>query len=376
MSDALALGRPANQPPLSPIADVLCDLAAGRMAILVNDQGGAFEGALVAAAARATPEVVNLMARHGRGLVCLALTAERVARLGLPLMPRRNASRQDTVFAVSIEARHGVSTGISAEDRARTIAVAIDPAADPTDIVTPGHVFPLVARDGGVLAHPGQAEAAVDLAALAGLGPCGVVCTVMGDGGAVADPQELAALARALGVRMAGVADLVTHRRRTETLVRRVVERDLDSRHGGRFRLIVYRSIVDGVEHVALVKGAPAGGEPMPVRVHSVNLLDDILGDRDYARGGQLHAAMARMEREGRGVVVLIREAHNSSPSEHLRERELRRHDSGSNPRDLGIAAQILTELGVGRATLLTTREQDADALERYGVTVAACQSV
>jgi 3,4-dihydroxy 2-butanone 4-phosphate synthase/GTP cyclohydrolase II len=357
---------------LSSIESVVDDLRRGRMVVVVDDEGRENEGDLVVPAEFADATAVNFMARHGRGLICLALTRQRVEELRLPLMARGNEERMQTAFTVSIEARHGVTTGISAADRARTIAVAADPAMGRDDLVTPGHIFPLVARDGGVLVRAGHTEAAVDLARLAGLRPAGVICEIMNDDGSMARLPELVRFAAAHDLKIAAIADLIAYRQRNDRLVVRVLERTLESRHGGNFRAVVYRNLIDGVEHVALVKGDVADGRPVMVRVHAVNLFDDIVGDLFYSKGNEVYAAMRRISDAGRGVVVLMRETHRSSPSEALLQRENSEQLSGSNLRNYGTGAQVLTDLGVSEMVLLTSSTRSIVALEGYGLRVVA----
>ncbi len=264
---------------LSPIDDIIEEAKSGRMFILVDDEDRENEGDLIIPAQFATPDAVNFMAKHGRGLICLALTRERVSQLGLNLMSKENNSRLQTAFTVSIEAREGVTTGISAADRAHTIQVAIDPHKTAQDIASPGHVFPLVAKDGGVLVRAGHTEAAVDIARLAGLNPSGVICEIMNDDGTMARLPDLVTFAKAHGLKIGAIADLISYRRRSEKLVRRVIESDFESDVGGKFHMIVYSSTTEYAEHIALVKGKIDAKSPVLVRMHSLNLLKDMLGD-------------------------------------------------------------------------------------------------
>jgi 3,4-dihydroxy 2-butanone 4-phosphate synthase/GTP cyclohydrolase II len=264
---------------MSPTEEIIEEARNGRMFILVDDEERENEGDLVIPGQMATPEAINFMAKYGRGLICLAMTRQRVEQLGLSLMAPSNASRHQTAFTVSIEAREGVTTGISASDRARTIAMAIDPAKGRGDIVSPGHVFPLVARDGGVLVRAGHTEAAVDVARLAGLNPSGVICEIMNDDGSMARTPELVTFARAHGLKIGTIADLIAYRRRNDKIVRRSLESDFTSVYGGRWKMMVYVNTVAYAEHVALVKGDVAHGGPVLVRVHALNLLDDLLGN-------------------------------------------------------------------------------------------------
>jgi 3,4-dihydroxy 2-butanone 4-phosphate synthase / GTP cyclohydrolase II len=354
---------------LSSIDEVIEEARNGRMFILVDDEDRENEGDLVIPAQFATPEQINFMARYGRGLICLALTRERVERLGLPLMPRQNASRHQTAFTVSIEAKEGVTTGISAPDRAHTIAVAIDPTKGRDDIVTPGHVFPLVARDGGTLVRAGHTEAGVDIARLAGLNPSSVICEIMNDDGTMARLPDLVAFAQKHGIKVGTIADLIAHRRRTESVVERLQESMLDSRHGGRFRMMVYVNKAAYAEHVALVKGDIASGEPVLVRMHALSVLDDVLCDTSQGRGGELQAAMDQIGREGRGVVVLLREPHATSLSDRVRMRQAGQgRETGL--RDYGVGAQILLDLGVRKLILLSNTKRTIVGLDGYGLEI------
>ena len=342
----------------------------GRMVILVDDEGRENEGDLAIPAELADADAINFMAKHGRGLICLALTGKRVRELDLPLMARTNESRHRTAFTVSIEAREGITTGISAADRARTIAVAIDPGSGKSDIGSPGHVFPLVARDGGVLVRAGHTEAAVDLARLAGYAPAGVICEIMNDDGTMARLPDLVKFAQFHNLKIATIADLIAYRRRHETIVKRTHEIDFESRYGGRFRLVVYVNRVEYAEHIALVKGDVDGGGPVLVRMHALNVLEDLLGD-EPDRGSQLHAAMAEIGRRGRGVIVLIREPRPTALSD-LVERRLGAGEARSpRLRDYGAGAQILLDLGVKDMILLSnTARRTIVGLDGYGLSV------
>jgi 3,4-dihydroxy 2-butanone 4-phosphate synthase/GTP cyclohydrolase II len=354
---------------VSPTADIIEEARNGRMFILVDDENREDEGDLVIPAQMATPEAINFMARFGRGLICLALTRQRVEALRLPLMSRHNESRLHTAFTVSIEARDGITTGISAPDRARTIAAAIDPTKGPDDIVTPGHVFPLVARDGGVLVRTGHTEAAVDLARLAGLNPAGVICEIMNDDGTMARRADLIAFAQRHGLKVGTIADLIAYRRCHDNIVERALETSFESRYGGEFRMHVYVNKAAYAEHIALVKGDLSTPEPVLVRMHALNVLDDVLGDRSGGRDEILHQAMRSIAAAGRGVVVLIREPLPTSLSDRVRARI-----DGTKPsaelRDYGIGAQILLDLGVRDMILLSNTQRTIIGLEGYGLTV------
>jgi 3,4-dihydroxy 2-butanone 4-phosphate synthase/GTP cyclohydrolase II len=353
---------------LSPTEAILEDARRGKMFILVDDEDRENEGDLVIPAQFADAAAINFMARHARGLICLALTAERVRALNLPLMSPSNGTRHQTAFTVSIEARDGVTTGISAADRARTVAVAIDPAKGPADIVTPGHVFPLMARDGGTLVRTGHTEAAVDLARMAGLIPAGVICEIMNDDGTMARMPDLVAFAQRHGLKCGTIADLIAHRRRTETLVARKAEAPFTSIHGGDWRMVVYVNTVEYAEHIALVKGDLAGPNPVPVRMHAVNVLSDVLGDT-HGSPGDLAAAMRAIGEEGRGVVVLIREPRPTALSERV-ARLAEGEPRAPELRDYGVGAQILVDLGVRDMVLLSNTRRTIVGLDGYGLHV------
>jgi len=373
---------------LSSIDEIIDDIRNGRTVILIDDEDRENEGDLVVAAQMATPETVNFMARYGRGLVCLALTQQRVGQLGLPLMARQNETRMQTAFTVSIEAREGVTTGISASDRARTIAVAIDPTKGRPDIVSPGHVFPLVAREGGVLVRAGHTEAAVDIARLAGLNPSGVICEIMNDDGTMARLPDLVSFAQRHGLKIATIADLIAYRRRNDTIIRRIMETRITLHHGGEFRLIVYVNKVSYAEHIALVKGDLTGEAPVLVRMHAINALDDLLHDVSAGRGDWLEAGIKAVAEVGRGVVVLIREPTPQSLSQLIRTRYHLYSDVGSGTeldamqvateeppvppvlRDYGVGAQILLDLGVRDMILLSNVRRPIAGLEGYGLRI------
>ena len=360
---------------LSSIEEILEDARKGRMFILVDDEDRENEGDLVIPAAMADAEAINFMAKYGRGLICLSMTPERVKQLGLDLMARRNDSRHGTAFTVSIEARTGVTTGISAADRARTVEVAIDPACGAEDIATPGHIFPLVARDGGVLVRAGHTEAAVDVARMAGLPPAGVICEIMNDDGTMARLPDLVQFAQYHGIKIATIADLIEYRRRTESYVERIAETPFDSIHGGPFRMIVYVNKVAYSEHVALVKGDVSKPGPVPVRMHAVDLLSDTLGDR-AGKAGLLQAAMRLIGNEERGVVVLIREAFATAVSDRVRLRAGEQVPRSVQLRDYGIGAQILADLGIHEMELLTNSRYDVVGLDGYGLHIAGTRRI
>ncbi len=354
---------------MSPIEDIIEEARQGRMFILVDDEDRENEGDLVIPAQTATPEAINFMARYGRGLICLSMTRERVQQLGLRLMAQDNASRHQTAFTVSIEAREGVTTGISAADRARTVEVAIDPAKGAADIGSPGHVFPLVARDGGVLVRAGHTEAAVDVARLAGLNPSGVICEIMNDDGTMARTPDLVKFAQFHGLKIGTIADLIAYRRKNDKIVRRSVETTLNSVYGGEWKMVIYTNTVAYAEHIALVKGDLAQGGPVLARVHALNVLDDVLGATDTGKGGQLHEAMRMVGEAGRGVVLLIREPSPTSLSDRVKAHVEGHPDAGAL-RDYGVGAQILLDLGVSEMILLSNTRRTIIGLEGYGLKV------
>ncbi|HUZ64094.1 MAG TPA: 3,4-dihydroxy-2-butanone-4-phosphate synthase [Acetobacteraceae bacterium] len=347
--------------------DIIGEARAGRMFILVDDEDRENEGDLIIPAQFATPDAINFMARHARGLICLAMTQARVERLGLPLMAQHNGTRHQTAFTVSIEAREGVTTGISAADRAHTIAVAVNPEMGREQITTPGHVFPLMAREGGALVRAGHTEAAVDIARLAGLTPAGVICEVMNDDGTMARLPDLVAFAQHHNLKLGTIADLIAHRRRTELLVRRVQEGTIAHATGGEWRLVVYATTIGAhTEHVALVKGDVGGADPVPVRMHAVELFTDMLGG---AQSAILPGAMEQIAAEGRGVVVLLRDTSATALSDRVRLM-----GGAARPpsplRDYGIGAQILVDLGVKDMILLSNHRRSIIGLEGYGLNV------
>jgi 3,4-dihydroxy 2-butanone 4-phosphate synthase/GTP cyclohydrolase II len=363
--------RPAHYTQaLSSVEEVIEDARNGRMFILVDAEERENEGDLVIPAQMATPDTINFMTKHGRGLVCLSLTAERAKQLHLELMSRSNRTRHSTAFTVSMEAREGISTGISAHDRAHTISVAIDPTKDYRDIVTPGHVFPLVAKEGGVLVRAGHTEAATDIARLAGHNPAGVICEIMNDDGTMARLPDLVAFAQRHGLKIATIADLIAYRLRYDHLVKIVAETKVTSAYGGDFGLKVYATTVDPVEHVALVKGDVAAGGPVLVRVHACNTLEDVLSAGGHGET-LVHKAMELIGGEGRGVIVLIRESRPDAISSRLKRSE---GAEGAGQRRLieyGVGAQILLDLGVRKMILLSNSPaRKIVGLDGYGLKV------
>jgi 3,4-dihydroxy 2-butanone 4-phosphate synthase/GTP cyclohydrolase II len=352
----------------------------GRMFILVDDEQRENEGDFVIPAQMATPDAINFMAKHGRGLICLALTRERVEQLGLNLMEQRNTSRLETAFTVSIEAKHGVTTGISAGDRARTVSVAIDPTTGADDIQTPGHVFPVVAREGGALVRTGHTEAAVDISRLAGLNPSGVICEIMNEDGSMARRDDLIAVAQKHGLKIGTIADLIAYRLRHDRIIERGDETVLKSRYGGEFRMHVYTNRIHHAEHVALVKGDVSADRPTLVRMHALSVLDDVLGCSESGKGGDLQASMEMIGREGHGIVVLIREPQPTALSDRVAaQAAAMRGDAPASTgelRDYGVGAQILLDLGVRDMILLSNTPKTIIGIEGYGLKVVGHRSI
>jgi 3,4-dihydroxy 2-butanone 4-phosphate synthase/GTP cyclohydrolase II len=353
---------------ISPIEAIIEDARNGRPYILVDAPDRENEGDVIIPAQFATPAVINFMAIHARGLICLALTTDRANKLKLEPMSENNGSGHGTAFTVSIEAREGVTTGISAYDRARTIAVAVDSTKTRDDIVTPGHVFPLIAKDGGVLVRAGHTEAAVDISRLAGLSAAGVICEVMNADGSMARLPDLIEFARQHDMKIGTIADLIQYRRRSEKLVERLVEAPFESWHGD-FRIVIYRNTLDGSEHVALVRGQPRDGVPTLVRVHQLDLTADVLGWRAAHRDYVPTALRMLADHDGPAVAVFVRDPNPSSISERVKgNRKIYADTHGY--RDYGIGAQILHDLGVQEMILLSSSEGKLAALEGFGLSV------
>ena len=363
-----------DTPVLVPIEQIIDEARNGRMFVLVDDEDRENEGDLIIPAQMATPDAINFMATHGRGLICLALAQQRVDTLGLQPMSRTNRSRMETAFTTSIEAREGVTTGISAGDRARTVSVAIDAAKGPDDIVSPGHVFPLVAREGGVLVRAGHTEAAVDISRLAGLNPSGVICEIMAEDGSMARLDHLMAFARLHGLKIGTIRDLIAYRRKHDHLVEKRAESRFHSRWGGDWRALSFWNKATKGETMALVKGHIDPAKPTLVRMHALSVFDDVFG-HDTERQGLLEGAMRIIGEEGAGVVVLINRPSPDHATRAIRGLDRERPSTGDDDmpaeqRDYGVGAQILAELGVRDMVLLTNTKHSLVGLEGYDLSI------
>ncbi|MEM6728408.1 MAG: 3,4-dihydroxy-2-butanone-4-phosphate synthase [Pseudomonadota bacterium] len=354
---------------ISSIEEIIDDARNGRMFILVDHEDRENEGDLVIPAQMATPDAINFMATHGRGLICLSLPGERIDALGLPLMASQNSSRHETAFTVSIEAREGVTTGISAADRARTVAVAIDHTKGAADIATPGHVFPLRARDGGVLVRAGHTEAAVDISRLAGLNPSGVICEIMKEDGEMARLPDLIAFAQLHGLKIGTISDLIAYRRRHDNLVRVRTQETIESEFGGEWQLSIYTDETQGAEHIALVKGDIDDGAPVLVRMHSLDPMLDLIGVGPAGRAAEFSDAMRMIAEEGRGIVVLLRDVYMKlSAADEVSPQKLRQY---------GLGAQILSSLGVHDIILATNSPTPkVVGLEAYGLEIVGTRKI
>jgi 3,4-dihydroxy 2-butanone 4-phosphate synthase/GTP cyclohydrolase II len=357
---------------LSSIEEIIKDAFLGKMFILVDDESRENEGDLVIPAQMADAEAINFMAKYGRGLICLSLEKERITQLNLPHMAKTNSSRFDTAFTVSIEAREGVTTGISAADRAQTIKVAINPQTSEQHITTPGHIFPLEAREGGVLVRAGHTEAAVDIARIAGLNPSGVICEIMNDDGTMARMPDLIKFAKQHNLKIATIADLIAYRRKHDKLVERQYETEIDSQFGGKFKMYVYVNKIEYAEHIVLVKGEVDPKESIIVRMHALNVLNDILGDRADAKELELQKSMEKIASVGKGVIVILREPKKNSLSELLQIKKNNENIISHAPlRDYGIGAQILLDLGIKKLKLLSnSKSHSIIGLDGYGISI------
>ncbi|MEP2783008.1 MAG: 3,4-dihydroxy-2-butanone-4-phosphate synthase [Pseudoruegeria sp.] len=354
---------------ISPIEDIIEDARNGRMFVLVDAEDRENEGDLVIPAQMATPEAINFMATHGRGLICLTLTEERIDALDLPLMATYNSSRHETAFTISIEAREGVTTGISAHDRARTVAVAIDAGKSGADIATPGHVFPLRARDGGVMVRAGHTEAAVDISRLAGLNPSGVICEIMNDDGSMARLPDLIGFAQRHGLKIGTIEDLIAYRRRHDNLVKVSADHPITSEFGGEWQMKIFTDKTMGAEHIALVKGDITTDGPVLTRMHTLNPLLDIVGNGPKGRAGEFGDAMSVVAKEGRGVVVLLRDTQM--------QLEMEDGVSSSTLKQYGLGAQILSNLGLSELILLTNSPSPkVVGLDAYGLSIVGTRSI
>ena len=371
---------PPNRTGLSTIDEVISDAKAGKLFILVDDEDRENEGDLCVIGEYATAESINFMAKYGRGLICLALTRLRTEQLGLTMMERRNESRHETAFTISIEAREGVTTGISAADRALTIKTAINPASGERDITTPGHIFPLVARDGGTLVRAGHTEAVVDISRACGSEmPSGVICEIMKDDGEMARLPDLIDFAEEHDLKIASIADLIAWRRRNESLVQRTVETSITTRFGGDWRMVIYANNVSNIEHIVLVKGDISSGDPVLVRMHALDLMADLLGEvSDKRAGDELNKAMAAIADLGRGVVVVLRESIAASLSSTVRQKLNLASDTTASRdlRDYGVGAQILTDLGIRKMILLSDTRPNVVSLEGYDLEITDWQPI
>ena len=356
---------------LSSIEEIIEDASKGKIFILVDDEDRENEGDLCVLAEFATSETINFMAKYGRGLICLSLTRYQSDKLGLSLMERRNEGRFETAFTVSIEARKGVTTGISAADRALTIKTAINKDTSELDITTPGHVFPLIAKDGGTLIRAGHTEAVVDIAKLANINPSGVICEIMNDKGEMARLPELIIFAKTHDIKIGSISNLITYRRKNEVFIKRVSESVLNSKFGGDWRIIVYRNIIDNTEHMALVKGVIDSNASVLVRVHALDIMSDVLGDQKSQRSGsELSNAMLTIAKNKSGIIILIRDNSPKAMSKKIKQSINNSPFENSGIREYGVGAQILTDLGVKEMTILSNSKKNAVGLSGFGLSI------
>jgi len=352
----------------SKIEDIIIDAKKGKMFILVDDENRENEGDIIVPAEKINSKKINFMAKYGRGLICLALTGKRIEELNLPLMPQLNAPRRKTAFTISIEAKKGISTGISAQDRAKTIKVAINKKSNSKDISTPGHIFPLRAQDGGVLVRAGHTEAAVDIASLANLNPSGVICEIMNDDGTMARRDDLFKFSKKHNLKVATISDLISYRRKKEKIIERTLKTKINSKYGGEFKLIVYRNKIVPAEHIALVKGKINSKKSVLVRVHALNFLTDILGTSSFI-DNQIKKSMQMISKKKNGVIVIIREPRSWTLSQRIKSNSYEKK-SNSQLRDYGVGAQILIDLGIKNMILISNSKKTIVGLEGYGLKV------
>ena len=356
---------------LSSIEDVVKDAAIGKIFILVDDENRENEGDLCVLGEFASPDAINFMAKHGRGLICLSLTRSQSENLGLSLMERRNEGRFETAFTVSIEAINGVTTGISAADRSLTIKTAINPNVSENEIRTPGHVFPLISKDGGTLIRAGHTEAVVDIAKLAKANPSGVICEIMKDNGEMARLPDLITFSNKHNIKIGSISDLISYRRKNEIYIKRVSESILESKFGGVWRIIIYKNIIDQSEHIALVKGIINPNNTILVRVHALDLLSDVLGKQTADRNGsELSYAMETIAKKGDGIIILIRDLSPESLSNKISKSLKSIQKQSTNIREYGVGAQILSDLGVKNMTVLSNKKANAIGLDGFDLTI------
>ena len=353
------------------IEEIIFEASQGKIFILVDDENRENEGDLCILGDFVNPESINFMAKFGRGLICLAITRAQAERLGLSLMERKNETRFDTAFTTSIEARTGVTTGISASDRAITIKTAINEQNNESHITTPGHIFPIIAKEGGTLVRAGHTEAVVDIAKLSGLNPSGVICEIMKDNGEMARLPDLIDFAKTHDIKIGTIADLIAYRRKNEKIVKRDFERNFTSIFGGNWRAIVYKSLLDEIEHIALVKGHIIGDNPTLVRVHSFNVMNDLLGEiQSTDQVNKLNLSMKKIAEEGKGVIILINDSYKGFLAKKIKLSDSSLPKDGLELRNYGIGAQILVDLGVTKMNLLSNSKKNAAGLKGFGLSV------
>ncbi len=362
---------------IASIDQIISEASQGKIFILVDDENRENEGDLCILGDFVNPESINFMAKHGRGLICLAITNAQSKRLGLSLMHRKNESRYNTAFTESIEARSGVTTGISASDRAITIKTAINEQNNETHITTPGHIFPIIAREGGTLVRAGHTEAIVDIAKLSGLNPSGVICEIMKDNGEMARLPDLIKFSKKHNIMIGTIADLISYRRKNEQIVKRCSEKIFNSEFGGQWRVIVYMSLIDGIEHLALIKGVIAGNINTMVRVHSFNIMTDVLGELNEENSNNyLKKSMKKINKNGSGVIVLINDAYKGFLTRKIKESIIFNDKKNSNLRNYGVGAQILSDLGIKKMILLSNSQKTAAGLKGFGLSVEKWESL